>query len=576
MLIRYFIIALFALLVSCGGGGGTGTPTPQPDTTSPVISLQGDSLIAVEVGTVFEDPGATATDNIDGPVAVSQSGTVSDEQGTYTITYTASDSAGNTSSLERTVVVEEAPSITQFSFLKANNPSLSEDIDLSLEEGVISGRVGAGVNNLIATIVHDGAEIDVEGISQTSGLTGNDFTHPLSYTLATASGLEKTYTVDITQFTGLPIIYLTTNNEAAIEREDYVEGRISVDGWRDYPSLDEMDMKIRGRGNSTWHLHPKKPFQMKLDDKKEFLGMPNNKKWLFLAEYSDKSLLRNTIVFEMGYISSFDWTPASTFAEVFLNGEYNGVYNITQKVEEDSTRVDLGDDGYLLEIDNIERIDEDDVYITTDQFDIINIKEPDLAWNDAQYAYIDNLITQFELNLFSDDFADPVNGYAKFIDVDSFVDWFLINEIVKNVDSKSFSSIYLNVIPGEEIKMGPLWDFDLGFGNVDYADPEYFEGFWVRWNPWIDRLLQDPAFADKVRTRFAYYKDNEDYILGKIDLYAEKLKWSQKENNDKWELFGNYVWPNPVYFDTHAKEVAHLKSWYQSRMDWLETAFNAL
>ena len=142
----------------------------------------------------------------------------------------------------------------------------------------------------------------------TSGITGNDFTHPLSYTLTTASGLEKTYTVDITQFTGLPIIYLTTNNDAAIEREDYVEGRISVDGWRDYPSLDEMDMKIRGRGNSTWG-HPKKPYQMKLDDKKEFLGMPNHKKWLFLAEYSDKSLLRNTIVFEMGYISSFDWTP---------------------------------------------------------------------------------------------------------------------------------------------------------------------------------------------------------------------------------------------------------------------------
>jgi hypothetical protein len=349
-----------------------------------------------------------------------------------------------------------------------------------------------------------------------------------------------------------------------------------VDGWRDYPSLDEMDMKIRGRGNSTWHLHPKKPYQMKLDDKKEFLGMPNNKKWLFLAEYSDKSLLRNTIVFEMGYISSLDWTPASTFAEVFLNGEYNGIYNITQKVEEDSTRVDLGDDGYLLEIDNIDRIDADDVYITTDQFEIINIKEPDLTWNDAKYAYIDNLITQFELNLFSGDFADPVNGYAKFIDIDSFIDWFLINEIVKNQDSMSFSSIYLNVIPGEKIKMGPLWDFDLGFGNVDYSDATYTEGFWVRWNPWMERLLQDPAFADKVRTRFAYFKDNEDYILDKIDQYAEKLKWSQKENNDKWELFGEYVWPNPVYFDTHAEEVAHLKSWYQARMDWLETALNGL
>ena len=349
-----------------------------------------------------------------------------------------------------------------------------------------------------------------------------------------------------------------------------------MDGWRDYPSLDEMAMKIRGRGNSTWFLHPKKPFQMKLDDKKEFLGMPNHKKWLFLAEYSDKSLLRNTIVFEMVYISNLDWTPASTFAEVFLNGEYNGVYNITQKVEEGSNRVDLGDDGYLLEIDNIDRLDADDVYITTEEVPVINIKEPDLAWNDAKYVYINNLINQFELNLFGGNFADPVNGYAKYIDVDSFIDWFLINEIVKNQDSMSFSSIYLNVIPGEKIKMGPLWDFDLGFGNVDYSDATNPEGFWVRWNPWISRLLQDPAFADKVRARFAYFRDNENYILGKIDQYAEKLKWSQQENHNKWQLFGEYVWPNPVYFDSHGEEVAHLKSWYQARMDWLETAFNGL
>ena len=173
----------------------------------------------------------------------------------------------------------------------------------------------------------------------------------------------------------------------------------------------------------------------------------------------------------MGYISSFDWTPASTFAEVFLNGEYNGIYNITQKVEEDSTRVDIGDDGYLLEIDHPSRIDDDDVYIETEQFDVINIKEPDLALGDDKYNYIENLINEFESNLFSGDFADPVNGYAKFIDVDSFMIG-LINEIVKTKILGLFQ--YLpQCYTGEKIKMGPLWDFDLGFGNVDYSDPEH-------------------------------------------------------------------------------------------------------
>ena len=110
-------------------------------------------------------------------------------------------------------------------------------------------------------------------------------------------------------------------------------------------------MKIRGRGNSTWGLHPKKPFQMKLSDKAEFLGMPKDKKWLFLAEYSDKTMLRNKISFEMGYISNLDWTPQGRFAEVYINDQYNGTYNITQKVEESDNRVVLGDTGYLLELD---------------------------------------------------------------------------------------------------------------------------------------------------------------------------------------------------------------------------------
>ena len=119
---------------------------------------------------------------------------------------------------------------------------------------------------------------------------------------------------------------------------------------------------------------------MKLSDKSAFLGMPEDKKWLFLAEYSDKTMLRNTIAFELGYMSNLDWTPAGEFAEVYLNGEYNGTYNITQKVEESDNRVALGDTGYLLELDQLDRIDPDDVYFestVTERF-IINIKEPDL------------------------------------------------------------------------------------------------------------------------------------------------------------------------------------------------------
>ena len=317
---------------------------------------------------------------------------------------------------------------------------------------------------------------------------------------------------------------------------------------------------------------------MKLDDKAEFLGMPNDKKWLFLAEYADKTMLRNTIAFEMGYISNLDWTPEAKFAEVFINGDYNGTYNITQKVEESDNRVAIGDTGYLLELDQLERLDSDDVYFesaVTERF-IINIKEPNLDAGSDEFTYIQNLITNFENNLFSENFTDEAAGYRQFIDIDSFIDWFLISEITKNVDSMFFSSIYLNVMPGEKIKMGPLWDFDLSFGNVDYADSRYPEGWWVKYNPWYERLFEDPAFVEAVRNRFEYFNNNRDYILNKIDTYAEKLKWAQEENDDKWQTIGVYVWPNPVIFDTYQEEVDHMKAWYETRMDWLESALDDL
>ncbi len=476
------------------------------------------------------------------------------------------------------VASTQAPEITQFSFLVANNPDLDNDINLSINDQMISGRsqTDSAVDSLIATIEHRGETLEVGSVVQSSGSSVNDFTQLVEYSITTDDGRQETYTVDLTRFTGLPIIYLSTAGNASIDsKEDYVDGRVTLEGGRDFASLQDAEMKIRGRGNSTWFLHPKKPFQMKLSDKYEMLGMPEDKKWLFLAEYSDKTMLRNTIVFEMGYLSNLDWTPKSEFAEVYLNQEYSGTYNITQKVEEDGDRVALGDTGFLLEIDQLDRLDPDDVYFETNEF-LINIKEPELANADAQYTYIKSLITQFETALFSSSYRDADSGYRRFIDMDSFVDWYLINEITRNQDSRLYSSIFLNVIPGEPIKMGPLWDFDLAFGNVDYSDSRYTQGFHVRYNAWYNRMFSDPVFIAVLKERFAFFRNNQQLILGKIDDYAEKLAFAQQQNDDKWQTLGNYVWPNPVVFDTYEEEVAHLKSWYSERMDWLESEFNSL
>ena len=616
-----------------------------------------------------------------------------------------------------------APVISTFSFLEENNADLDADVRLTINSGSITGRIptNISVTDLIASFQHSGSSVSITSIDQQSGSTANDFSTILTYTTSGSDGQTTDYQVDLTRFTDLPVVYLTTDFYAAIDsKDDYVQGESSIDGGRHFDNLAPVEMKIRGRGNSTWYLHPKKPFQMKLSDKAEFLGMPNDKKWLFLAEYSDKTMLRNKISFEMGYISNLDWTPQGRFAEVYINDEYNGTYNITQKVEESDNRVPLGDTGYLLELDQLERLDSDDVYfesVITGKF-LVNIKEPNLERNSSEYVYIKTLINDFEnamlgsttmtsyfavsettsdnvwdvnlsqtmtlvpnseyrvsfkakssidrtmiagLGLYHDpwtnvgepvslttawqtftltqtttDFGDDqsrvlfdmggdqggevwiddvsvltadgvelvtngdfqsgessweggaasgsnitsypsgAEGYAEYIDIDSFVDWYLISEITKNVDSMFFSSMFLNVMPGEKIKMGPLWDFDLSFGNVDYADSRYAEGWWVKYHPWYERLFQDPDFVDRVKVRFAYFKDNQDFILDKIDTYAQQLQWAQQENDNKWQTLGIYVWPNPVFFDTYQEEVDHMKAWYVDRMTWLDNAITDL
>lgn len=397
----------------------------------------------------------------------------------------------------------------------------------------------------------------------------------------------------------LPILYINTENQNSINSNDtYVLGTVTVEGGLSVKSdsiisgIASLTMKIRGRGNSTWEL-PKKPYQMKLDDKAELLDMPDDKKWIFLAEYCDKTMLRNTIAFEMGYSSVLDWTPKGEFAEVYINGEYNGTYNITQKVEEKSNRVDIGNDGFLLEIDQLESLDEDDHYISSNHFPVIKVKEPNInsiiendgvAVADSAITKVSDFINEFESILFGNNFTDSINGYAKYIDVESFIDWFLINEITKNVDSKNYSSIYFNVILDDDnngkIKMGPLWDFDISFGNNNYSDCEFTDGWWVRNNQWISRLFEDIHFQNLVKVRFVdHFYSKKDTILDKITNYSNALLSSAVENDNQWSPYlGSYIWPNPIEGDVltgnsgeggYLEAVNYMANWYTQRMEWL-------
>ena len=339
---------------------------------------------------------------------------------------------------------------------------------------------------------------------------------------------------------GLPVVKIKTNQVVgpAMDKSSYVEGSLEIIGDGNFEGLEETTMKIKGRGNSTWWICTdasagavvgKCPYQVKFGDKTSILGMPEDKKWVLLAEKSDKSMIRNKIARYMGELSDLEYTPNAEYVELFINEDYQGTYLIGQKVEESSNRVDIGDDGYLIEIDTDAngRIDVDDtifkptIWSSIHTDGVFNIKDPDIDYGSDEFYLIENYINDFESVLYSNNFNNPDSGYESYIDVDSLIDWFLINEIAKSVDARWYSSIYFSYIPGKKIKMGPIWDFDLSYGNLNYSDAQYTSDFYIKQNNWIDRLFLDEVFVEKVKIRYSYYYSKLDDIKSKIDEFAK-------------------------------------------------------
>ena len=375
--------------------------------------------------------------------------------------------------------------------------------------------------------------------------------------------------------TGLPIVVINTPNSAPItSKEEYIAGSMISVINSDMTFDLQGEMKIKGRGNSTWTM-PKKPYKIKFDKKQSFLGEAKDKEWVLLANYSDKTQLRNAIAFYMGHNSNLDYTSSFHFVELVLNGTHKGTYMLAEQLKIAEDRVNVGDDGFLLEVDA--KAESTDVVFETDYMpQPFNIKDPDLIQGDDNYNYVSNFVKTAESVLYGDDFTDPENGYTQYIDDDSFVEWYLVNEIARNNDAVMFSSCYMNLARGGKIKMGPLWDFDIAYGNVNYLENWLTEGFYIKNAEWIRRMFEDPAFVQKVKARMTYYYDNKQKWLDQIELMANYLDESQAANEDIWHTMNVYVWPNYEVCGSYEAEVVRLKQWLSDRIDWLQTNIQLL
>jgi len=220
----------------------------------------------------------------------------------------------------------------------------------------------------------------------------------------------------VSKFTGLPQIHIMTSlPDSAITKDSYIEAFITIkNSQKDSQwDTDSIPGKIKGRGHFTW-TQPKKPYKIKFDDKVPVLGLPEDKEWVLLANYTDKSCLRNDLAFTIGYSCNSTWTPRFRFVELFYNNEYKGQYQLVESIKRSKYRVNISKEGFLLEIDHPARLESSDVYFSTQRNTFV-LKDSKVASGSQEYLNIKNTITTIENVLFSEDYADPVVGYRRYL-----------------------------------------------------------------------------------------------------------------------------------------------------------------
>ncbi|MEO5998334.1 MAG: CotH kinase family protein [Chitinophagaceae bacterium] len=470
--------------------------------------------------------------------------------------------------------------LLSFAFQSNTNRSLTtaNSISCAISDTLITGITGVmgERTTLIATFTTNGGTLAVNGVNQVSGVTQNDFTNPVIYTLTAADGHQKQYTVKLASFTGLPVFYLST--EAPVDSKDvYVNGTLKVDGNLQFTDgLYNGNIQIKGRGNSTWY-GDKKPYKIKLDKKSGMLGMPADKEWALLANYYDKSLLRNDVAFELSTRLGLAWTPRRRFVELVLNGEYQGNYLLTETVKVSTDRLNISQSdaansndtsgGFLVE--NDAKRDGDYWFDTPIGLPFV-VKSPETI-STVQLNYINGYVSGIEGILRNKKYSDP--QFQDNIDADSFINWFLVNELMRNRDAIMYSSVYFYKDKGGKISMGPVWDFDLSSGGYTGNDPE---GWYVKDSYWIGWPFDnDIAYRQKVKARWNSVKtDKIATILSYIDGIKNNLQYSQVENFKRWDIMNMSVYDGSIIMGSYDNEVASLRSFLDRRITWMDTEIN--
>ena len=448
------------------------------------------------------------------------------------------------------------------------------------------------------------------------------------------------YPLEVMQSANIGTMYVTTESgnmnyihQKKGNKESGYMMMLDADGKTVYDNtLDE----IKGRGNATWS-RPKKPYQIKLDKKTELVeDAGKNKTWILLANYLERSLMRNAIAYDMAYEAGLTDTSLSTYVDLYCNGEYRGTYQLTEKVHINDDRVEINnledttqdvneedldsypafgpanastpgsrkgfeipnnpDDitgGYLLELDHADRYTAEASGFVTTRGQAVVIKEPEYASRE-QVNYIANFFQEFEDAVFAEDGKNPTTGkyYYEYFDLTSLARKYIIEEITKNIDADVTSQYFYKPSDTESTigYCGPVWDYDNSMGNHGSGNALLPEGLYAatKKNYILKNLYKKESFLNAVYAEWdATYRPLMEMTtsaetspagsrLKTMTEYYNMLEPSAAMNFTYWENINSVDTENyNDTGDTYEEHVAFLRNFLSGRLTYLNTIWSA-
>lgn len=409
----------------------------------------------------------------------------------------------------------------------------------------------------------------------------------------------------------LPIIKINTEGKTIVDEPKITAKMQVINNANGINKFDDTIYEYDGfigieiRGNTS-QMFEKKSFNVETrladgsNNSVSLLGMPKENDWVLHGPYSDKSLMRNALAYHIGNAMQNGWHPRTKFVEVEINGEYRGIYLFVEKIKIDKNRVNIaklkttdntGDEltgGYIISIDRDQVGSWNSPFMgRTGSVDVpFSYVDPDYEdLTPQQRYYIRSYITEFEYALHGTNYKDENVGYRKYIDVMSFIDYFIITELSRNLDGYRVS-VYFHKdrdSAGGKLNMTPFWDFNICFGNANFfsagntagwASDGIGKGDWYEIPFWWDKFRTDPYFETMLKYRWEQLREDvlsKTTINNFIDSCQTVLKDAQVRNFEKFDILGSYVWPNNYIGGTYAAEVTYLKNWIGNRISWLDS-----